>query len=389
MLRLFFVAYFTAVAVSIPFFPPYLRGLGLSGREVSWMLSLAPLCHLGVPLFWGWLADRTRRPDVALRIAVGGAALLFIPLIGVRTMPALLFLYGAHQAFSVAVPGLLDSLAIERVRKLGEDYGRIRIWGSASFTITCLALGPIFTARGRTGDVLVPILLTATLGFAFLTSLGLRGMGAAERPHASDMRALIRDPRLVLLLVVGTLHWGCTAPYHGFLSILLQDRGLSPQVTSIAFVLSVVGEITAFFFFTRVRRRFALSTLLAWAMGSSILRWIVIARSTSPTVLVAIQIMHLLTFGAFHATAVAWLAECVPSKLRATGQTLYTASVYGLGNLIGMLGSGALYDATGGAATSFLVAGVVEVVPLGLVLVLGRRLDPTRVATTVPGPAHP
>jgi PPP family 3-phenylpropionic acid transporter len=386
VLRLFYVAYFTAVAVSLPFFPPYLRGLGLTGRKVSWVLALAPVCHLGVPLFWGWLADRTRRPDLALRIAAAGAALLFVPLIGVRAMPAILLLYGVHQAFNVAIPGLLDSLAIERVRKLGEDYGRIRVWGSVSFTAMCLALGPLLTARGsKPGDALVPILMVATLGLAFLTSLGVRGMGAAERPHASDIRALVRDPRFVLLLVVANLHWACTAPYHAFFSILLQDRGLSPQVMSNAFVVSVLGEMAAFFFFSKIRRRFALSTVLAWAVGSSILRWIVVARSGSPAVLVLVQVIHMLTFGAFHAAAVAWLAECVPAKLRATGQTLYTASVYGLGNLLGMLGSGALYDATGGAATSFLVAGVLELLPLALVLGPGRRLDPTPVTT----PARP
>jgi hypothetical protein len=49
-----------------------------------------------------------------------------------------------------------------------------------------------------------------------------------------------------------------------------------------------------------------------------------------------------------------------------------------------MLGSGALYDATGGAATSFLVAGVLELLPLALVLGPGRRLDPTRVPVTTP-----
>jgi PPP family 3-phenylpropionic acid transporter len=378
MLRLFFATYFVAVAVSLPFLPPYLRNLGLSGREVGLMLSLAPLCHLGVPLVWGWLADRTRRPDVLLRVASLGSWALFAPLVFVRDMPAMLFVYGAHHVFAVAVPGLIDALAVERVKRHGDDYGRIRVWGSLTFTATVLATSQVVSARGpRGGDPLIPILLTAALGLALAASLGVRGGGGAtERPHARDVRLLARDPRFRLLLVVAMLHWASTAPYHGFFSILAQDRGLAPKIVGYAWVVSVVGEMGAFYFFRHLRRRFALSTLLMLATGASVARWLVVAGAAAPATLIAIQAIHTLTFGAFHATAVAWLGECVPEKLRATGQTLYTASVYGLGNLLGMLGAGTIYDATGGAGAAFFAAGLVELAPFLLCLTLGRRLDP-------------
>ena len=49
--------------------------------------------------------------------------------------------------------------------------------------------------------------------------------------------------------------------------------------------------------------------------------------------------------------------------------------------MVGILGTGWLYDAAGGAQPAFLVAAAVELVPLGLVLTLGRRLDPDRTRT--------
>ena len=42
--------------------------------------------------------------------------------------------------------GLADSLALERVRQQGEDYGRIRLWGSVTFALMSGALGAV---RGR------------------------------------------------------------------------------------------------------------------------------------------------------------------------------------------------------------------------------------------------
>ena len=92
-MKLLYIGYFGAFGISIPFFPTYLCGLGLTGAQVAMLLSVAPLFHLGVPLFWGWIADRTRRPDLLLRLACAGAALALVPLAGARTLPGLLGAY--------------------------------------------------------------------------------------------------------------------------------------------------------------------------------------------------------------------------------------------------------------------------------------------------------
>ncbi len=379
-LRILYGVYFTAVAVSLPFFPPYLRALGLSGKQVSLLLAVPPMLHMGAPLLWGWLADRTRRPDLVLRAAICGAFLSYAPIIFVRTMPALLLAYGAHQFFAVPVPGLADALALEQARR-GDDYTRIRFWGSVSFTLTCLAIAPVFAARGpRGGDALVPILLAIFLGCASLASFGLRGHVDAdrERPHARDVLVLLRDRRFLLILALGPLHWSCLAPYHGFFGILLGDRGHSANVIGAAFVISVIGEMAAFFFFRNLRARLPLPTLMALAFVATIVRWLVVGFAHSAPVLAGMQIFHALTFGVFWGAAMAWLAACVSPKLRATGQTLFTAATYGFGNMIGLFASGAAYDAFFSAAPSFVAAAAFELVPLTLVLALGRKLDPTR-----------
>ena len=68
------------------FMPAYLRGLGLSGREISTVFALAPLLSLAVPLAWAYLADRTHRHDRVLRIVIGGAWLGFTPMLFARQL---------------------------------------------------------------------------------------------------------------------------------------------------------------------------------------------------------------------------------------------------------------------------------------------------------------
>ena len=306
MLRLFYACYFAGMGASVPFFPPYLRSLGLSGREISLMLAVAPVLHLCVPLGWGWLVDRTRRSDLILRLVCLAACLLMLPLVFVRSMPAMLFLYAGYQAFAVPIIGLTDALALERVRQ-GADYGRIRVWGSFAFALSSLTVGRLLDWRGRTaGDPLVPAYIAATLACAFLVSLTMRGQGTRERPHASEIRTLLRDRRFLFLLVFAPLHWGCTAPYHGFLGILFRDRHLAQGLLGASFLVAVGAEMATLFFFSRLRTRFRLAPMLSVAFVVTGVRWALVAVVHDPFWLVALQSVHALTFGVFWASCLAW-----------------------------------------------------------------------------------
>jgi len=373
MLKLFYAALFITTGVSVPFFPAYLRQLGLSGRQVSALLALAPAMQLAVPLVWGWLADRTRRPDRILRGLCLGAFLASLPVVFVRTMPALFAFYLAQQFFAVSILSLADSLAVERSRQ-GAAYGPVRAAGSASFVAVCLIAGWCLDLRAvQGGDALVPSLISAGFGLSFLAALGLRGQRSDarpdERPHLGEVRLLLHDRRFLFLLVVAGLHWAALVPYHGFFGILLHDRGFPAQITSYAFFVGVAAEIGVFLLFSRLRKRFDLAHLLAAAFAVSALRWVLFAYTHSATLVVALQVCHALTFGVFWAAAMAWIADCVPPRLRATGQVLFTV-VIGVGSMTGLLIAGRLYDITGGADTAFSLAGVVELVPLALVLLL-------------------
>jgi MFS transporter, PPP family, 3-phenylpropionic acid transporter len=374
MLRLFYVCFFVTSGVSIPFFPAFLRQIGLSGRQVSVLLAIPPALQIGVPLLWGWLADRTHRPDRVLRGLCLGAFLASLPVILVRSMAALFAVYLAQQVFAVSILSLADSLAVEKSRR-GGHYGAIRACGSASFITVCLVVGWWLDLRGlHGGDVLVPILISSGFALSFLAALTLVGHGGGERPHARDVRLLLADRRFRLLLPVAGLHWAALVPYHGFLGILLHDRGFASTITGYAFFVGVSAEIAVFLLFSRLRARFALNRLLAASFVVSALRWWLVAYLRSAPLVVALQIAHGFSFGVFWAAAMAWIAECVPTKLRATGQVLFTTAT-GLGSMVGLLCAGSLYDATGGAGLSFALAGALDLVPLALLLLVRRPAD--------------
>jgi PPP family 3-phenylpropionic acid transporter len=198
------------------------------------------------------------------------------------------------------------------------------------------------------------------------------------------MVALLRDRRLLVFLAACAVHWGSCAPYHFLYGVLVRDRGLSAEVAGLGMGAGVVAEIAVLLAFPLLERRLSLRALLGAVFSMSALRWLLVSRAESAAALVLLQLLHGFTFGAFWGAAVSAMARFVPPRLRATGQAVFGATVFGLGNTVAYQLAGAGYDAFGSAAPVFAWAAAVEAVPLGLLLGLrspsgsGGRSAPAR-----------
>ena len=366
--------YFMSVGISMPFFSPYLLGLGLTGRQVSTVLCVVPLLNMGVPLFWAWTADRTHRHARILSGLCLGALCGYLPLLLVRSFPGVLASYAAFGIFGVGIGTLVDSVAIAQVRR-GGDYGRIRLWGSIGYMTSAIGVGALLTARSRqSADRLVPALVAGALLATFLVSLRLRGTGEpAARPHWSDVRTLLQNRRFRLLLVVAPLHWIGCAPYNIFFGVFVRERHLSSLIVGLALATGVAGEMMVLLCFTRLRRRFDIETLLVLAFAGTAIRWLVMPWVVATGAVVGLQLLHALTFGLFWGSGIALVSDCVPPPLRATGQSLYITSMLGVGNVLGYLATGWIFDFTGTVEPAFFGAAALEAVPLALVVVARAR----------------
>jgi len=89
---------------------------------------------------------------------------------------------------------------------------------------------------------------------------------------------------------------------------------------------------------------------------------------------IALQLLHGFTFGLFWGAAMAGMARLIPSPLRATGQALFSAIVFGVGNGLGYFLAGWLYDRSGSAPSLFGWAALIELALFGAILT--DRLGP-------------
>ncbi|HSP80989.1 MAG TPA: MFS transporter [Myxococcaceae bacterium] len=360
----FYALYFGTVGIVLPFLPAYLESLALSVTQVGLLLSLTPLMALLSPHLWGHLADRTGRGGGVLSLLVLGALAGFSPLLFVDRFPALVATFAAYAFFSSSITPLVDSLALQHVARTGGSFAHLRLFGSIGFILSSTLFGLAVERVGRT-TVLAPLTLFVALA---VWSLTLKERSApTETVHPLAGLQLLRNPDLRWFLAGTALHWIACAPFNGTFAIHTIALGLPPSVVGLSFGLGVAAEVAVMLLYPRVAERLAPRHLLAISFAVSALRWAGLSLATSPGLIVALSLIHGMTFGAFYVASVAFMARRVPPHLRASGQGLFAAATFGLGGLVGFASSGAGYDWLGGHRL-FAVAGLVELVAAALVL---------------------
>jgi PPP family 3-phenylpropionic acid transporter len=369
------------VGAVLGYLAQYLRGLGFSGEAIGSVSMAAQLVAAPAALLWSHAADRRGSRAATLRICALGSLLAVCALPVARTPLAVGAVLVAQAAFGAAVVPLLDSLTMEWARAgPPRSYARTRLFGSIGFVVVAQGLGLWLSARGdRPADPIVPLTAVACIaGYAFLLRAwplpGSAGAVPATPLRARDAAALLRQPAILLLFALCLIHWASCAPYHLLFGVLVRDLGLPSSVTGAGLALGVLAEVLALWAFPALLRRFDLPALLGAACAGTALRWWLVSRAQGAAAVVLLQLFHALTFGLWWACAVEAMGRLVPVGLRATGQALFSALVFGAGNAVGYGLSGAGYQKLGGASPLFAVAAAVELCALPLCAVASRRL---------------
>jgi PPP family 3-phenylpropionic acid transporter len=377
-LRLFYFLYYGSVGANLPFFAPYLRGLGFTGEQIGTVQMIGPIVAAPVALTWASAADRLSAPSRALALAAvwSFSAAVFLPF--ARTPLSLAAVVLLQSLAERAVVPLADSVSLGWIRAEPElSYGRLRLFGSLGFIALSQGVGLLLAARGDlAADRAVPVVIAACVGGYALAAQGLRAPPAhGARPRATDLLALVKDRRFIALLAVCAVHWAACSPYHLMFGVFVRDAGLSASVTGLAMSAGVAAEVVALFAFRRLEGRLSTRGLFALAFAGSALRWFLLSRARGAPAIVALQLFHGLTFGVYWGTSMRALSEIVPPVLRATGQALFVAVVFGGGNAIGFQLAGIGYDRLGGAGPLYAVAAGVEALLLVVTLTAGRGLS--------------
>jgi PPP family 3-phenylpropionic acid transporter len=365
----YYFLYFASVGVTLPFLPAYFVSLGMSATQVGLLLALGPLVGLVGPPWFGRWADRTGLRDRVLLWVTAGTLIAWAPLAAVKGFAGCAAVMAVYALFSTAIVPLVDTLTLDHVSRSGGSYAHVRLYGSLGFVVASATFGLGVTQVGRM-IVLVPLALIALdlgVGLKLCGASGAR-TGLARGRSTPAARARWSPDRELVLIVAGTcLHWIASAPYNGTFVLYVRSLGLSNGVVGVSVALGVCAEVWVMALYPRLATVARPRTLLAFACFASALRWVGMAWVHHAVPLVALTLLHGLTFGLFYVAAVDAFARRVPSEHRAQGQAFFVAVTFGLGGLAGYVAAGAGYDVLGGARL-FVVAACVELVACAVVL---------------------
>ena len=327
---------------------------GYRPAQIGAIFAILMATKMVAPNVWGWVADHTGARMGIIRLATGLAALMFfcIPFVDGFALMAL-FMVG-YGFFSNASLPQFEAVTFNYLQGHEARYGRIRLWGSVGFIVSVLAIGGLLEALGTAP---VPWWIVACLLGLFVVSFTVNDLGNnPEKSNGEGFLKVVARREVVCLLVVCFLIQLSHGPYYSFFSIYMEQTGYARNIIGALWALGVFAEIAVFAFLPNLINAVGLRRLMLSALALTSLRWTLLACWPEYMALViGAQLLHLASFGIYHAVAVSLIHRIFKGRLQGRGQALYSSLSFGAGGALGALGSGYLWESAS-PQTLFLVA---------------------------------
>jgi PPP family 3-phenylpropionic acid transporter len=338
-LALFYGTLFGLVGTHLPFFPVWLKAIGIDASWIGIITAVPSVTRFTILPFITGLAERRQSLRGAIIVTAFVTALGFA-VVGTQHQPVLVFLaFAVTACLWTPMTPLTDAYALKGVARYGLNYGPLRLWGSAAFVAGALACGLLVDVIAARHLIWV---IASVAGLGAIVSLGLQPLGnPATVPVASHgASTLLRDPGFLAIIATSALVQGSHAAYYIFASIAWQQAGFGGLTIAGLWSLGVLAEIVLF----ALSPRFTLppAMLVVISALSAVVRWVITAQDPPIAILAVVQLAHGLTFGLTLVGTMGLLVRHVPHHVMARGQG-YLAACTGIVTSSASILSGAVY----------------------------------------------
>ena len=337
-----------ALGAYLIFLPVYLVERGLSLEQVGLVATVPVAVQLVSGILWGVLADlrgRTR-PFLIQALAVWAGSAFVLPLIS--AFPGFLALGVCRALLTPMMEGLIVTSLFKGAREDGRGaaYSGFAVWGSVGWATGVGLAGAIARGFGTAGAFYFAgaLLLCASLAaFAIpepeevaVESPGRRGLGIALELFGNRrvLRLLLSSLPLVLAI-------NATSQ---FFPVRLREVGASAALIGAVYMVPAFLEIPVFLVIGKWSdRRGSRRPLLLMAAGVYVGLFSLISLLVDPSRLfLSYALLEPLAWAPFVTGAFTLVAEIVPRRSWATGQTVFSLWMWSVGGMMGPLFGGFL-----------------------------------------------
>ena len=378
----FYFWYYAVIGAFTPYIAQWLHDRGVDALAISAMLALWYATRTVAPALWSAWAVPSPHP---LRWLRGGALASGVLFAGFLIDGPAWVLFATMLCFSFffnAIMPQFEALTLDTLGARRADYSRVRVWGSIGFIAVTTIYGWILERQGTHWLPAMMLPLFAATAIASFANRAPAVHHAHDEPLPSGWGPVLRRPGVATFIAVVMLTQIGFGPYYVFFTLHLSAQGHGTDTIGGLWALGVLAEILIFLFAPNLLRRFRVQHLLLACLAATVLRWGATAVFADALwVLVPMQLLHALSFGAFHACCMQLVTVYFPGRLSGHGQALLYGLGSGAGGVIGSIAAGAAWK-TGGGLAAFAFGAVATAAALAVALRL-------QVNETTPAPASP
>ena len=362
--------YFSVMGIFLPYFNLYCYHLKFSGFQIGALSAIRSVALILFSLGWGALADRfkIRRPIYISCNFISTAIWVFY--FYTTDLWAMLVITVFYGIFYSPIISFLEAFTMDVLGTEKKSYGKMRGWGTIAFIMTVLLLGKVIDIYSI--KIIIILIFFGSLAQA-LISIKIPDIQIKKQiSFSSNAKVLLKRP-VIVFLFCAFLMLVSHGTYYGFYSIHLENLGYGKTFIGVSWALASIAEIIVMIKSDIIFKRFSTDNVLFFSFMVAVLRWLGLFFTTSPVIILFLQILHAVTYGTFHVSSILYIDSLTPDEGKTLGQAVNNAVTYGLGLMVGFFINGYLFE-TLGTFTLFMISSFIALGG-GLLLKCSQILD--------------
>lgn len=371
----FYFFYYSIVGTFMPYWNLYLQDQGFNYQEIGVLSSIAIVTRFFAPLVWGWIADKSGKRMLLVRLATWMESCIWLAIFIVpNTFQSIALLMLIFSFFQNAILAQFEGVTLfwlgDQKAKL---YGKIRKWGSVGFIVGVFVIGALLEIVHIS---MLPILLLIIASLAFIWSFTIREPDGAptSQKQLEPLLPVLRRPTVAAFFTIEFILLFSHAPFYSFYSNFLKSLNFSTTEIGFLWAIGVFAEIFMFSIASKVFQRFSWRSLVTVCLLVTSMRWMLVALFSHYFVgQLFAQCLHAFSFALFHLIAMRVIFQNFSAGQQGRGQALYS-TMWGLGVAFGSVLAGHFWKILSGEII-FMCASLVVLLGLCFVMWLPKQID--------------
>jgi PPP family 3-phenylpropionic acid transporter len=360
----FYFFYFAVLGTLAPYWGLYLKSVGFTALQIGNLIAILMISRIVAPNIWGWLADHRGQSIAVVRWAGFLSLLAFAGVFLGTSFWWLALVMLVFSFFWNASLPQIEAATMSHFDGEASAYGKVRLWGSVGFILAVAGLGYMLEIV-PTWWVL-PVIAILLAGVWLFTLVLPESQVEVKHEQLPPLLKVLLKPQILVFLLACFLMQASHGPYYTFYSIYLEEHHYGRDVIGLLWALGVICEIGLFLLMHKIKQRIGLRTIMLASFSIAVLRWYLIGMFADDIyILIFAQVLHAVTFGAYHATSIELVHRFFKGRHQIRGQAIYGSISFGLGGALGSFYSGITWN-TLGADVTFFIAAACALVALGI-----------------------